>query len=352
MNRNPKLGPARLLKIKKVLKDWSLAWEMDEWSLAKRLEPEIVKYILEARKKVNPDRELQIVQRLGLTVLSLGDKKYPKLLSEIPDPPIILYVKGDPGALDNLNIAVVGSRRCSPYGLQMATRIAEELAGAGAAVISGLALGIDGAAHTATLQAGGITVAVLGNGLDQIFPSSHSGLARRITESGGAIISEYAPGTPGLKFNFPLRNRIIAGLSKAVVVVEADLKSGALYTASAGLDYNREVLAVPGDVTRSQAAGCNRLIQMGARLVTSAQDIFDALEVETKVSQKTAQKAFPDNPTEEAIYAMLDSSISKNLDEIIRACKLPAADVGSAITLMEIKGLIRNQGAGNYVLET
>lgn len=352
LNRSPKFGPKRVSQVLSRLDNLREIYSFSPVQLRNKLGSELSSLVIEARQQADPDQEEGIVKRLKLAVVVLGEKDYPKLLSEIPDPPALLYVKGDLKVFDNHAVAVVGSRKCSAYGLQMTAKITTPLAQAGALIVSGLALGIDGCAHRAALNASGVTCGVLANGLDQIYPSSHEQLAQQIVSTGGAIVSEFPPGIPAYPGNFPTRNRIIAGLSKAVVIIEAALDSGALYTATAALDYNREVLALAGDVNRPQAAGCNRLIKMGAKLVTGAEDVMESLNLDLKVAEAKARKLLPKSEIEVKICDLLNQKQPLSVDEIIRSVKLPAADVGSAITLMEIKGLIRNLGAGNYVLES
>jgi len=209
-------------------------------------------------------------------VLTLGDPAYPRILLESPDPPLLLYVQGDPAHLAGPAIAVVGSRKPTPQGLDNARQFAQAFGEAGYAVVSGLALGVDGAAHEGALDAGAPTVAVVGTGLDRVYPRRHLELARRIAKQ-GALVSEFLPGTPPLAENFPQRNRIIAGLSQGTVVVEAALQSGSLITARLANEAGREVFAVPGSIHAEQSRGCHALIRDGARLVESAAEVLDEL---------------------------------------------------------------------------
>ncbi len=201
----------------------------------------------------------------------------PPLLQQIHDPPDSLYARGDAGMLQRPCVAIVGTRRASPYGLHMARRLGHDLARAGVCVVSGLALGIDGAAHRGALDARGATAAVLAHGFDRLYPPAHRGLAEEILRGGGAWLTEYAPGSILYKANFPARNRIVAGLCLATIVVEAPLKSGALITAELALSENREVFAVPGPADRESFGGCHWLIQQGAALVTSADEVLSQI---------------------------------------------------------------------------
>jgi DNA processing protein len=218
---------------------------------------------------------LDNARREGLSVIPLGSDEYPVRLRWLPDPPTVLWVKGDPAALGRPAMAVVGSRAATPAGLLLAKRLSRELTEAGLLVVSGLARGIDGAAHEGALEAGG-TVAVLGCGADRVYPAEHRTLAARIVAR-GAIVSELAPGTPPLPRHFPLRNRIISGLSLGVLIVEASFNSGSLITARAALEQGRSVLAVPGGVASGRHRGCHALIKDGARLVESVEDVLDEL---------------------------------------------------------------------------
>lgn len=217
----------------------------------------------------------------GMRVLLQAE--LPQALRAIPDPPLALYVQGASALLEQSGVAVVGARRCSATGAVFAERLAEQLAAAGWVVTSGLALGIDAAAHRGAVTQGN-TLAVLGSGLHNLHPKSHVGLARKILDSRGAIVSEYLPTHPSYPGNFPERNRLISGLSRAVVVVEAGLRSGSLITARLALEQGREVLAVPGSVVSPVSAGCHRLLQQGAGLVTNVQDVFAALGVDRSLA--------------------------------------------------------------------
>jgi DNA processing protein len=209
-------------------------------------------------------------------VIPLGDPLYPAALLNTPDPPLLLWAMGALERLELPMLAVVGSRQASAQGLDNARQFSAELARQGLAIVSGLALGIDAAAHEGALSAGGSTIAVVGNGLDTVYPRSHTALAARI-QAGGVLLSEFAPGTPALREHFPSRNRIIAGLSRGCLVVEAAPQSGSLITARQAADYGREVMAIPGSIHSPQSRGCHQLIQQGAKLVQSAQDVLDEL---------------------------------------------------------------------------
>lgn len=282
--------------------------------------------------------------------LSTAEGTYPSRLKQIHKPPL-LYVRGALIDADEPCFAVVGTRAPTTYGRQIVGELVEPLARAGLTIVSGLALGIDALAHEAALNAGGRTIAVLGGGVDDgsIYPVTNRNLAFRIIKEGGAVISEFPPGAESFKSNFPQRNRIISGLSLGVLIIEAKEDSGSLITARAALDQNREVFAVPGDITRATSIGPNNLIKMGARPVTTASDILDALGLENLKESAAARAIHPDSKEEAALLPHL-SREPVHIDELVRASGLPVASVGSALTLMEIKGKIRHLGGMNYVI--
>jgi DNA processing protein len=266
----------------------------------------------------------------------ISDAGYPEILREIPDPPEVLYVRGTLDYFGRPAIAVVGSRKPTVYGTQVAKMLVGQVARQ-SIIISGLAYGIDALAHESALAVGGITWAVLGTGIDDasIYPAIHRGLAHRILAAGGAIISEYPPGTPALQHHFPLRNRIIAGLSQKVVVVEAKVKSGALITGRLGLDYNREVLAVPGPITSPESEGTNRLIVEGAQPVLTAGDIIEVGEL---VASGKIENDLTDR--EQIVYKSLMSGSPKSVDELVGATGLTSREVNEILTLLEMRGIV------------
>ena len=279
--------------------------------------------------------------------INIKDKEYPKLLKEIPDPLQILYVKGE--FLSNeLCFGVVGTRRFSSYGKEVALEIAGDLAEAGITIVSGLAPGIDTFSHQAAVERGGRTIAVLGTGIDEksIYPQSNVKLARKIVESGGCLISEYPPGTPGFKTNFPQRNRIISGLSLGVLVVEAKQKSGALITANYAFGQKRKVFAVPGQIFSSNSRGPHILIKRGAKLVENAEDILRDLDL----PRETRQKDLKGETREEDFILNALKEGALDIDKIIQKTNLAPSTVNSLLTILEIKGKIRNLGGNIYAI--
>jgi len=283
-----------------------------------------------------------------IKTITIEDKEYPKILKEIIVPPEVLYVKGKILASENC-FAVVGTRRCSAYGKEIALKIAGDLSEAGLTIVSGLAPGIDTLAHLATIEQGKRTIAVLGTGLDEksIYPRSNLNLARKILETGGCLISEYPPGTPGSKFTFPRRNRIISGLSLGILVVEAKRKSGALIAANWAKSQKRLVFAIPGSVRSLNSQGCHYLIKKGGKLVENANDILKILNLpQTKT---TKLKAKGKTPEEQLILDVLKEG-ALGADKIIERTKLSAQKVTAILAILEINGIVRNLGGNIYAL--
>lgn len=279
------------------------------------------------------------------------DHEWPPALAHATPPPAHLYIRGRLPEI--AGVAVVGTRRISAYGQSCAELLSREIARLGLPVVSGLALGIDGAAHEAAVEAGGKTVAVIGSGVDDpsIYPRKHFSLAQRIMETGGAVLSEYPRGTPSMQHHFPERNRIIAALSRAVLVIEAPHKSGAMITAKLALDMGREVWAVPGAITQENSQGPNELIRNGATPITGPDDIATALGFEVRNGGRQA-RLFPMDslpPPERAVAEKLSSGID-TADALARALQLSIIAVSGALTALELKGVVRSIGGGRYVL--
>lgn len=284
--------------------------------------------------------------RLGLTLLPLTETAYPPWLKQIVDPPPVLWLQGRAEAVVEPAVAMVGARDATPAGLAVSRRLALGLAEAGLTVVSGMAVGIDGAAHAGALDAGGHTIAVLGSGVDVIYPRSHRDLARDIAAS-GAVISEFPPGTPPLAGHFPLRNRIISGLARAVVVVEAHERSGSLITARLALEQGRDVLAVPGGVASGRHRGCHALIKDGARLVETVGDILDELGW-------GATNGFGPNPADKPPFvsdleSVMAAGESYGLDDLAERTGRPAAELLADLGRLEVVGRVTRVGAGCFV---
>ncbi len=343
------IGPVKVRALLNYFGSLEKAWAASPGQLKiAGLDDRALANLLKARKELSLERELEKIEKAGVRFLTWEDDEYPYRLRQIPDPPPVLYFKGELKPEDEIAVAVVGTRRASSYGLEAARKLAYGLAKNGVTIVSGLALGIDGAAHQAAIEAGGRTIAVLGSGLDYIYPSSHRKLATQIVSGHGALVSEYPLGTRPEARNFPPRNRIISGLSMGVLVVEAGVKSGALITARYAADQGRDVFAVPGSMFKQGSKGTNRLIQDGAKLVLDLEDILEELDIAIKFQHVEAKKELPTDPTEAKLLALL-SEEPTHVDEICRASGLPASTVTSTLALMELKGLVRSVGFMQYV---
>lgn len=282
--------------------------------------------------------------------ITIDDPQYPKLLKEIPDPPKEIFFKGNI-KIDSPCVAVVGTRRCSDYGKQAALEIAARLSEAGIIIVSGLAPGIDTFSHQAVVERKGKTIAVLGTGIDEnsLYPKENIKLAEKIIDLDGCLISEYPPGTPGNRFTFPQRNRIISGLSLGTLVIEAKEKSGALITANFAFSQKRKVFAVPGSIYSLNSRGPHNLIKRGAKLIDKANDILTELNL-TNLKDSFTNEINSPNPEEDLILKTLEQE-SLYLDKIIEKTKLSPSDVAGIITLLEIKGKVRNLGGNVYALK-
>ncbi len=294
------------------------------------------------------DRAVEVLssaRHLGIDAIAWGDPRYPALLASIPDAPIVLWLKGNPALLSQPSVAIVGSRAATPYGLEAASRLAGDLAAAGALVVSGLARGVDSTAHRAALDAGGDTAAVLGSGVDVIYPPEHRNLADEITRH-GAVLSELPPGTPPLAFHFPARNRLISGLSLAVVVVEAAERSGSLITASFALEQGRAVLAVPGNVLSGRHRGCHALIRDGAAVVESAEDVLAELRTS---SLRPKSEAISSAPLSDPLLACMLPGESYDVEVLGRETGVGAAQLLSRLLELELRGAVRRLDGGRFI---
>jgi DNA processing protein len=342
------IGAVRLKGLLDFFGNLEIAWQAPVDALqAAGLSGRIIENLLNVRKGVDLERVWNKIQAQGIHVLTWDDAAYPHRLKEIEQPPPVLYLRGEILDEDVWCVAVVGTRRITVYGRQVAEEIASFLAQRGITLVSGLARGVDGVAHEACMRAGGRTFAVLGSGVDRIYPPEHESLANRIIER-GAIISDYAPGTPPDSTNFPPRNRIISGLSLATVVIEAGETSGALITATFAAEQGRDVLAVPGNIHAPQSKGTNRLIQNGARPLLKPEDILETLELELVNEHHEARTLLPAEPVEACILQVL-SSQPTHVDEIGIQSGLSIDKVSATLTLMELKGMVRHVGGMNYV---
>jgi DNA processing protein len=348
-NKVPGIGAARLRALFDYFGDLEIAWQSSTHDLRQAgLDRRSISNLVEMRDRLNLDAEMEQVKRIGATVLTWDDAGYPRNLREAYNAPPVLYVRGRIEERDEWAVAIVGTRQASVYGKEAARMLGAGLARAGVTVVSGLAWGIDTAAHRACLDAGGRTLAVLGCGVDIVYPQQNARLAAEIVER-GALVSEYPLGTPPEARNFPPRNRIISGLTLGTVVVEADLGSGARITADFAAEQGREVFAVPGNIFTRTSRGTNELIQQGAKMVCGVADVLEELNLTMVSEQAQARAIIPENETESLLLDHL-SAEPVHVDELRRVVKLPIAQVSSTLALMELKGMVRQVGGMNYVL--
>lgn len=344
----PGFGSRRLRLLKHLYGSYVAAWHIKPGRiLGPSLPEDVIGAFIDWRAKHHPPRIMENLHQAAILTLLPEDESFPDLLRRSSDPPEILFVRGKLGKAPA--IAVVGTRKATSYGVHATREIVAPLATGGLCIVSGLALGIDGIAHQTTLDAHGITVAFLATGVDDaaIYPREHARLAARILETGGALISESPPGTPGLKHLFPMRNRFIASFSLATVVVEAALKSGSLITAKLALEENREVLAVPGPIWSKQSEGTNQLLKSGARLCTSAEDVLDALALDRPDLVAKARNELPVSPTDDQFLAHLSQPV--HIDALAILAKAGAAHVSSQLSILELQGFVRHLGGQTWV---
>ena len=367
--RFDKIGPIRLRNLLKTFPNVEAIWSATTQELRSAgLDENIAGKFTNWRKDQNLEKQWEELEREGIRVitwddiaetvqgqslrqgLSLNGQYYPKLLAEIHDSPHTLFVRGTLPQND-FTLAVVGTRMVTNYGRQLIEQIVRPLARAGLVIVSGLALGVDALAHNAALKEQGATIAVLGGGCDTntIYPSSNRALAEQIIAQGGAVISEYPPKTLAMPYHFPHRNRIISGLSRGTLVIEATEDSGSLITAQQALEQNREVFTVPGDITRDTSKGTNNLLKLGAHPILEANDVLQILDLQDLKNTIIAKKILPDNPLEEQILQHLHNE-PMHIDELIEKTALATEKLSSCLTLMEMKGKVRHIGGMNYVL--
>ncbi|MCA9954271.1 MAG: DNA-processing protein DprA [Anaerolineales bacterium] len=344
------IGPAKVQALLDYYGSLANAWHANEFELYKiGLDKRAVANFLQTRHDVDLDAALAQVEKAKIKLLTWESPDYPNYLREIPTPPPLLYVMGDLLEQDRWAVAVVGTRRLTSYGRQVTRDLVAGLVQNNITVVSGLARGIDAIAHKTAVDLGGRTLAVLGSGLDAIYPADNRTLAQEITQGHGAIISEYGLGIKPEAKNFPPRNRIISGLSLGVIIVEAGERSGALITTNFALEQNRDVFAVPGNINSPASQGPNKLIQEGAKLVTRVEDVLEELNLHMVAERTAVQLVLPETAEEIALYTQL-SAQPVHIDDLSRSTGLPSALVSSTLTLMELKGMVQQVGGMNYVL--
>ena len=365
LNMTPGVGPRAATKLLESFGSAANVFHARRTQLESlRIRPETIESILKREFHEKAEGELNNVKALGGDVLILDDGSYPALLREIADPPITLYVRGNwQACFDQPCVAVIGSRMCSTYGENASEMLARDLASRGICIISGLARGIDTAAHRGAIRGGGRTIAVLGTGIDGFYPKENRRLVDEIIEAGGAIVSQFPLGTPPLKDNFPYRNRIISGLTLGVVLIEATERSGSLITARLAMEQNREVMAVPGNITSRNSVGTNYLIKSGAKLIQQWQDVVAELpsEISAAILPPTIEKANGKyestklevapadlSEIERKIWTLLSPDDSAHIDGLLEQSGLSFGDLNSALVGLDLKDLIRVLPGKNY----
>lgn len=341
------VGAVRLQALLDFFGNLEIAWQAPADALrAAGLPQKAIENFLVLRNRVNLEKTWERIDQLGIHVVTWLDDSYPRRLKEIDQPPPVLYLRGELKPEDDCAVAVVGTRAVTAYGRQVADDLGAYLAAHGVTVVSGLARGVDAITHQAALRTGGRTLAVLGSGVDQIYPPEHRKMAEQICEC-GAVLSDYPPGTQPESTNFPPRNRIISGLSLATVVVEAGVTSGALITATFAAEQGREVFAVPGSILAPQSKGTNRLIQEGARPLLHLDDLLEVLHIEREHEQRAARAILPADAVEASILELIKNE-PLHVDEIANRTQLPVDKISAALVMMELKGLARPTGGMHY----
>lgn len=343
------IGPTRLDRLIAQCGSLEAAWlaSTDDMRAA-GLDERTRTTFIHVRNTIDLDQKLGKIERAGVSLITRDDPGYPPILISIPSAPPLLYVRGNLLATDTLSVAVVGTRSPTSYGRDATHQIVSDLAEAGITIISGLAIGVDQIAHSAALKAGGRTIAVLPCGADTVYPERHQRLAAQICAS-GALVSEFSFGTRPLPQLFPVRNRLISGLARAVLIVEARPGSGALITTEYALEQGRDVLAVPGPIYSNASEGPHRLIRNGAALVRNAGDVLEALNMECVVIQPAERAALPEGSDERRVLALLTHE-PQHIDELACCSSLPVQQIAAMLVLLELKGYVRQPGNQEYVI--
>ena len=348
-SRIPNLGTVKFRLLEGHFGSLEQAWTSDLRELrAAGIDNKTAQAVVTHRSSISPEGEMEKAEQAGVKVINWADPMYPPRLKEISDPPPVLYFRGDILPEDERSVAVVGTRKATAYGREAALALSTDLARNGITIVSGLASGIDAIAHNAALEAGGRTIAVFGCGLDIIYPSGHSKLAGEIQRS-GALVSEYPLGTRPKAGHFPMRNRIISGITLGTLVIEAPKHSGALWTVYHALEQNRDVLCVPGSIFSPASQGTNALIRDGAKLVLNYEDVLEELNlkiVSHQIEMRTILQPQDDNET-----LLLDYITHEpiHIDDIRRQSQMPITSVSSTLSMMELKGLVKQVGSMHYI---
>lgn len=347
LNQVKGIGAVRMRALLDFFGSVEIAWHAPlDALMAAGLSQKVGESLILTRDSDQLENAWRLIEEKSITVLTWEDPAYPKRLLQIEQPPPVLYVRGEITPQDDWAVAIVGTRRITSYGRQVAEDLAGYLASHSITVVSGLARGVDAAAHEAAMRAGGRTIAVLGNGVDRVYPPEHLTLAKRMLEQ-GAVASDYAPGVPPDAVNFPPRNRIISGLTMATVVVEAGDKSGALITAAFAADQGREVFAVPGNINAPQSIGANRLIRDGATPLLKPEDVLEVLQLGEVTHQQAARRQLPADEIEANLLRALANE-PLHVDDLCSQTGLAIERVSATLTMMELKGMVRHLGGMKY----
>ncbi|MFN2158969.1 MAG: DNA-processing protein DprA [Anaerolineales bacterium] len=342
------IGPVRLRGLVDFFGDVESSWNASLSDLERSgLGLKEINALQEIRSSDLLERTWDYIQSKNITVLTWEDEKYPRLLREIDHPPPVLYLRGEIRVEDDPSVSVVGTRRMTEYGKQVTTELSQTLAHNGITIVSGLARGVDAVAHRVALESNGRTIAVFGCGIDRVYPPEHRSLAEEIAGH-GALVSDYPPGTKPEASNFPARNRIISGLSRVVVVIEAGSRSGALITANFAAEQGRDVFAVPGFIYSPASTGTNNLIQQGAFPMLGPQDVLEILNLDMIDQHRSARQELPADATEAELLRLLGRE-PLHVDEISSKINMPIENVTASLAVMELKGMIRQVGSMHYV---
>ena len=348
-SRVPSLGPVKFRRLEERFGSLDDAWHARQDELrAAGLDDRTTRSIISHRDSIDPDTEMDDLASSGAHAVNWHHPEYPPRLKEISDPPPLLYLRGAILPADERSVAVVGTRRATAYGREAAATLAGDLARIGVTIVSGLARGIDAIAHRAALEAGGRTIAVFGSGIDVVYPAEHTRLAQEIQES-GALSSEHALGTRPTARHFPLRNRLISGMSLGTLVVEAPKESGAMWTVRHALEQDREVFCVPGSIFSPVSRGTNLLIQDGAKLVMDYNDVLEELNLTAVSHQIEMREILHPDDDKEAVVLSHVSHEPIHIDDIRRRASLPINVVSSTLAMMELKGMVKQVGGMNYI---
>lgn len=352
------IGPKKFELLLRSFGSAEKAWNAGELELRNILKPSLTSKFLNFRKTYDFKKYEDQLRRQKISFVALSDREYPKLLGQIPNPPIVLFVKGNVSLLHSSilknygTISIVGTRHITDYGREITEMFAKDLAEEGLVIVSGMAFGVDFFAHRSTIDASGRAIAVLGNGVDLPYPLENQKLYEEILDRGGAVVSEFPPGMPPSIGSFPSRNRIIAGLSQGTLVTEGASDSGSLITANFALSFGRKVFAVPGPITSPLSKAPLDLIAKGAKLVTSPQDIFQELKIQNVKVKSSSQKSKLGTTKEEKQILKILENENLSFDEITRITKIPAGELAGILSMMEIKGLIKTQASGEFCVIT